>query len=93
MEAKSEIRRVFLAISSHYSYNNDMVTVGIKNLKDSLSRYLKLVREGERVVVTDHNRVIAEIIPASTAATSGEKERSTQKQIEKIYEQTRSERQ
>lgn len=44
-----------------------MVTVGIKNLKDSLSRYLKRVKDGERVLVTDHNRIIAEIVPAPTA--------------------------
>ena len=34
-------------------------------MKDSLSRYLRMVKEGERIVITDHNRVVAEIIPAS----------------------------
>lgn len=41
-----------------------MITVGIRNLKDSLSRYLKMVRGGEHIMVTDRNRIIAEIVPA-----------------------------
>lgn len=42
-----------------------MITVGIKNLKNSLSRYMRFVKSGERVLVTEHNHIIAEIIPAS----------------------------
>lgn len=42
-----------------------MVTVGIRNLKDSLSKYLKMVKSGEHIIITDHNKIIAEIIPAS----------------------------
>lgn len=38
-----------------------MKSVGVKNLKNQLSRYLKLVREGESVYVTDRDEVIAEI--------------------------------
>jgi antitoxin (DNA-binding transcriptional repressor) of toxin-antitoxin stability system len=38
-----------------------MKAVGIKALKDNLSRYLKLVRQGETVWVTDRDEVIAEI--------------------------------
>ena len=45
-----------------------MITVGIRNLKDSLSKYLKMVRGGERIVITDHNRIIAEIIPATASS-------------------------
>ncbi len=39
-----------------------MKTVGIKVLKDNLSRYLKLVRTGEVVLVADRDEVIAKII-------------------------------
>ena len=42
-----------------------MITVGIRNLKNSLSQYLKMVKGGERIVITDHNRIIAEIVPSS----------------------------
>ena len=38
-----------------------MKAVGIKVLKDNLSKYLKLVRSGEIVWVTDRDEVIAEI--------------------------------
>jgi antitoxin (DNA-binding transcriptional repressor) of toxin-antitoxin stability system len=38
-----------------------MKAVGIKVLKDNLSRYLRAVREGETVYVTDRDTVIAEI--------------------------------
>jgi antitoxin (DNA-binding transcriptional repressor) of toxin-antitoxin stability system len=38
-----------------------MKAVGIKILKDNLSKYLKMVREGETIWVTDRDEVIAEI--------------------------------
>ena len=38
-----------------------MKAVGIKALKDNLSKYLRLVRSGETVWVTDRDEVIAEI--------------------------------
>ena len=39
----------------------DMVTVGIRELKNRLSEYLRLVRTGELVQVTDRGTVVAEI--------------------------------
>jgi antitoxin (DNA-binding transcriptional repressor) of toxin-antitoxin stability system len=36
-------------------------SVGIKALKNNLSRYLDLVRQGEVVLVTDRDEVIAEL--------------------------------
>ncbi len=38
-----------------------MKAVGIKVLKDNLSKFLRLVREGETVLVMDRDEVIAEI--------------------------------
>ena len=38
-----------------------MKAVGVKVLKDNLSRYLHCVRDGETVYVTDRDTVIAEI--------------------------------
>jgi antitoxin (DNA-binding transcriptional repressor) of toxin-antitoxin stability system len=38
-----------------------MKSAGIKVLKGNLSKYLKLVRGGETILVTDRNEVIAEI--------------------------------
>ena len=38
-----------------------MKAVGIKVLKDNLSKYLRQVRSGETILVTDRDEVIAEI--------------------------------
>jgi prevent-host-death family protein len=40
-----------------------MQTVGIKELKNKLSAYLRAVADGETVRVTDRGRVVAEIVP------------------------------
>jgi prevent-host-death family protein len=40
-----------------------MRTVGLKVLKNKLSEYVRLAAAGETVVITDRNRVIAEIVP------------------------------
>jgi prevent-host-death family protein len=38
--------------------------VGIRELRNHLSRYLDRVRDGDEVVVTDRGRAIARVIPA-----------------------------
>ncbi len=44
-----------------------MITVGIRELKDRLSRYLRMVRRGEEILVTDRREVVAELRqPVST---------------------------
>lgn len=40
-----------------------MTTVGIRALRDGLSRHLAAVRAGKIVTVTDHGRPIARIVP------------------------------
>ncbi|HEV3071331.1 MAG TPA: type II toxin-antitoxin system prevent-host-death family antitoxin [Solirubrobacteraceae bacterium] len=43
--------------------------VGVAELRQNLSRYLRRVARGERLVVTDRNRPVAELgPPASTGA-------------------------
>ena len=37
--------------------------VGIRELRNHLSRYLDRVRDGEEVVVTDRGRAIARVVP------------------------------
>ena len=39
-------------------------TVGIAELRQNLSRYLRRVEHGERLLVTDRNKVVAELGPA-----------------------------
>ncbi|XDD45296.1 type II toxin-antitoxin system Phd/YefM family antitoxin [Leptospira sp. WS39.C2] len=38
-----------------------MKSVGIRDLKNNLSKYLHLVKSGETIVITEHEQVIAEI--------------------------------
>ncbi|HMG80139.1 MAG TPA: type II toxin-antitoxin system prevent-host-death family antitoxin [Xanthobacteraceae bacterium] len=40
-----------------------MRSVGLKVLKNKLSEYVRLAASGEAVLVTDRNRVVAEIVP------------------------------
>ena len=42
-----------------------MITVGIKELKAKFSSYLEKVKNGEEVVITDHGREVAVVIPIS----------------------------
>lgn len=39
-----------------------MRSVGIKELKNRLSEYVRLAAGGETVLVTDHDRVVAELV-------------------------------
>ena len=40
-----------------------MKTVGLKVLKNKLSEYVRLAAAGETIVITDRNRIVAEIVP------------------------------
>ncbi|MBI4230364.1 MAG: type II toxin-antitoxin system Phd/YefM family antitoxin [Planctomycetes bacterium] len=40
-----------------------MRSVGIRNLKDRLSEYVRLASAGETVLVTERDRVVAELCP------------------------------
>jgi antitoxin (DNA-binding transcriptional repressor) of toxin-antitoxin stability system len=40
-----------------------MRSVGLKVLKSKLSKYIRMAASGETVLVTDRDRVVAEIVP------------------------------
>ena len=50
-------------------YIYSMRTVGVRELKNRLSEYLRHVRGGEGVLVTDRGEVVAELIPPGHGAT------------------------
>lgn len=50
-----------------------MREVGIRILKDNLSSYLKLVKNGEIIYVKDRNKIIAEIRQPNVEGISDEK--------------------
>lgn len=45
-------------------------TVGIAELRQNLTRYLQRVARGERLVVTDRNRPVAELGPPPTTGAA-----------------------
>jgi antitoxin (DNA-binding transcriptional repressor) of toxin-antitoxin stability system len=45
------------------SYIRFMRSVGLKVLKNKLSEYVRLAAQGETILVTDRDRVVAEIVP------------------------------
>lgn len=40
-----------------------MRAAGVREIKNKLSEYLRIVAEGETVLVTDHGRVVAQLAP------------------------------
>jgi len=49
-----------------------MKSVGLRDLKNRLAEYVREVRSGESVLVTDRGEVVAELVPAGQAgARSG----------------------
>lgn len=53
-----------VALPATFMYMND--SVGVAQLRQNLSLYLRRVSQGERLVVTDRNRPVAELGPAPT---------------------------
>jgi antitoxin (DNA-binding transcriptional repressor) of toxin-antitoxin stability system len=46
-----------------------MITTGVRELKTHLSGYLRRVEQGERILVTDRGRVVAELNPPGNRTT------------------------
>ena len=40
-----------------------VTSTGIRELKDNLSRYIRRIEAGERISITAHGRVVAELVP------------------------------
>ena len=40
-----------------------MISRGIRDLKNNLSRYVRQIEAGERIAVTAHGRIVAELVP------------------------------
>ena len=47
-----------------------MVTAGIKELKNQLSRYIGLVKKADDVLITERGRVIARIVKEDSSSSS-----------------------
>ncbi len=54
-----------------------MKAVGLRQLKAHLSEYVNRCRKGERIVITDRGREVAELVPLSDARKTMNKLRET----------------
>jgi prevent-host-death family protein len=43
-----------------------MTSTGIRELKNNLSRFIRRIEAGERIAITAHGRVVAELVPPGT---------------------------
>ncbi|MGH9322737.1 MAG: type II toxin-antitoxin system Phd/YefM family antitoxin [Vicinamibacteria bacterium] len=51
------------------------MTAGIRELRDNLSRYIRRIAAGERISITAHGRVVAELVPPATPSRAGRRSR------------------
>jgi prevent-host-death family protein len=42
--------------------------VGVRELRQNLSKYLDRVKDGDDLVVTEHGRIVARLVPAGASA-------------------------
>jgi prevent-host-death family protein len=59
-------RQMSLSSVATSGYNRLMTSTGIRELKDNLSRYIRRIEAGERIAITAHGRVVAELVPPGT---------------------------
>ena len=57
--------RVLVNVATN-GYNRIVGSTGIRELKDNLSRYIRRIEAGERIAITAHGRVVAELVPPGT---------------------------
>src|SRR6516225_7483499 len=62
------LRCVLVDNVASWSYIVSMKSVGLRDLKNRLSEYVREVRSGEAVLVTDRGEVVAELIPPGEGA-------------------------
>ncbi len=67
-----------------------MKAVGIKQLKARLSEYVRLVKGGETILVTDRDNVVAELRPARRQRSSPGKLEETLQSLAEAGEITRA---
>lgn len=61
-----------------------MTIVNVATLKEKLSYYLGLVKEGQEIVVTSHRHQVARILPPSTPSAEVTKPSRPVKDLKKI---------
>lgn len=49
-----------------------MITVGIKELKNRLSQYLRKIKQGEKIIIMEREKAIAAIVPIERTSEDSE---------------------
>ena len=55
----------------HVAILHLMTSTGIRELKDNLSRFIRRIEAGERIAITAHGRVVAELVPPGAKTPGG----------------------
>jgi prevent-host-death family protein len=56
----------FIIFCSHQFYSEEiMISVGVRELKGKLSRYIAQAKDGQEIIITDHGKDVALMIPLS----------------------------
>lgn len=58
----------------------------IKDLKNNLSSYLKMVGCGQELIITSHHHPVAKIIPISDEAVTGKIDKSFFAEIQQLHQ-------
>jgi len=61
-------------------YSGHMKTTAVANLKANLSRYLRLVKTGEEILITERNAPVAKIVPVAELGSDLESLRDLERQ-------------
>ena len=61
-------------------YSGHMKTTAVANLKAKLSRYLRLVKTGEEILITERDVPVAKIVPVAELGTDLESLRDLERQ-------------
>lgn len=54
---------MYRIMSKKSTTNKDPSEVGIRDLRDNLSRHLDAVKDGREITVTDHGKPVARLVP------------------------------
>ena len=61
-----------LTLEASWGYIENMSSVGLRELKNQLSKYVQRAKSGETVAITDRGVVVAELSPPRRSSRSGE---------------------
>jgi prevent-host-death family protein len=74
MHQRASLEPAYVATCGYIEF----MDAGIRELKDNLSRYIRRVEAGERVSVTAHGRIVAELVPPEAGFRSAPRSRFDQ---------------